>query len=284
MFKIKCGGIARNINKFDVSDLSPTGLRVFFVLDGNVLVNDENITAGEGFSLSYGTEVIPVPSNASFVWCDLVGKGIGDYSGFAFSDIANFEKIAEALLCGGDLESRNNSFLEAAAKLLLSFAESTSADNGKESNKYVDMAKRYIETNYHLPIKVEEIAIAIGADRKYLRNLFFTYMGMSTKDYLMQVRIQKAKELLESGEYTVGEVSEAVGYTDALGFSKIFKKYVGVSPSELRGSREFVKKAVTKKKAVKKTVNKKTDEPKTEVTPAPEKHERKREDIKYFLL
>ena len=36
MFKIKCGGIARNINKFDVSDLSPTGLRVFFVLDGSI--------------------------------------------------------------------------------------------------------------------------------------------------------------------------------------------------------------------------------------------------------
>ena len=126
-------------------------------------------------------------------------------------------------------------------------------------NKYVDMAKRYIELNYGKQIKVEDIADYVGTDRKYLRNLFFKHLGMSTKDYLTSLRIEKAKELLADNSMAVNEISASVGYPDALAFSKLFKKQTGLSPSEYRGGTAPLKE--------------KSKEP-----------EKEKEDIKYFLL
>lgn len=57
---------------------------------------------------------------------------------------------------------------------------------------------------------------------------------MSPIHYLIECRIIKAKELLGSPGCSVKQVAECVGYTDSLYFSKAFKKYTGVSPSEYR--------------------------------------------------
>ena len=78
----------------------------------------------------------------------------------------------------------------------------------------------------------------------------------------MNLRIEKAKELLLESDLSVCDVSLAVGYSDALGFSKIFKKYVGVSPTEYKTGEAPVKR----------------EKPAREIEEAP------KEDIKYFLL
>ena len=55
---------------------------------------------------------------------------------------------------------------------------------------------------------------------------------MSVSEYINQVRVQKAKELLHSGEYRIGQIAEKVGFSDQQYFSRVFKKIVGCMPSE----------------------------------------------------
>ena len=83
---------------------------------------------------------------------------------------------------------------------------------------------------------MEGIAAELGIDRKYLRNLFAEHMGMSTMDYLMKTRMDRAMELLTSSDASVSIIASSVGSKDVLCFSKAFKNFVGVSPTEYRGA------------------------------------------------
>jgi AraC-like DNA-binding protein len=119
---------------------------------------------------------------------------------------------------------------EALAKLMLSL-------NVKEEqvgkHDYAGKAKEYIDKNFH-KVTVESVASFVGLDRKYLRLLFVKRYGVSTMDYIITKRMERAKELLKLSSAPVGVVALSVGYDDALGFSRIFKKREGVSPKEYR--------------------------------------------------
>ena len=101
---------------------------------------------------------------------------------------------------------------------------------------YIRQAIDYIETNYSRQITVEEISNHVGINRKYLTKLFNEKMDDSPKNYLIQYRINKACRLLKQSTLSIQEVSHSVGYTDALVFSKIFKKVIGTCPREYRSA------------------------------------------------
>ncbi|MBE6633911.1 MAG: AraC family transcriptional regulator [Ruminococcaceae bacterium] len=93
-------------------------------------------------------------------------------------------------------------------------------------------AMDYIEYEYNEGITVSEIAKRIHIVPSYLYRIFIKYSGISPQQALMQKRMQMATILLDQHIYTVGQVAEMVGYSDALLFSKIFKKHYGVSPTQ----------------------------------------------------
>lgn len=69
----------------------------------------------------------------------------------------------------------------------------------------------------------------------YLRKLFQKEMGLTPLKYMIDLRMKRAKSMLAAArtrEYTVAEVAERCGFSDALYFSRVFKKYYGCSPSE----------------------------------------------------
>ncbi len=109
----------------------------------------------------------------------------------------------------------------------------------KSSNRqldYIREAIEYIETNYSRPITIEEISNHVGINRKYLTKLFNEIMDNSPKNYLIHYRIDKACQLLNQSTLSIKEISHSVGYTDALVFSKIFKKVMGTCPRKYRNS------------------------------------------------
>ena len=59
-------------------------------------------------------------------------------------------------------------------------------------------------------------------------------MGCSPQEYLVRLRIDKAKSLLERTDLSINDVANAVGYTDQMAFSKIFKQNCGLSPRSYR--------------------------------------------------
>ncbi len=119
-------------------------------------------------------------------------------------------------------------YLICLIKLLCEMLEST-ADN---EPGYALRAKDYIKLNYMENISVEKIADVFNIDRRYLLRLFKKEFGITIMNYIVRVRLDAAYDFLKAG-HPVNKTAVMCGYTDAYNFSKMFKKYHGISPSEV---------------------------------------------------
>lgn len=101
------------------------------------------------------------------------------------------------------------------------------------NHKTVNLLLEYIEKNYCRDIGLNELAEQVGLNPAYLSILFKEEVGTSYVKYLTNLRVSKAKELLDKG-YKVVEVSEMVGYSNYRYFCDIFKKLAGKTPNEYK--------------------------------------------------
>lgn len=99
---------------------------------------------------------------------------------------------------------------------------------------YVKNVISYIQLKYTEPVKIEQIAFALGLNRSYLTRLFKDATGYSLQEYLVTYRMKMAAKLLNNESMNVSEVAANVGYTDTFTFSKSFKRHFGLSPSDYR--------------------------------------------------
>lgn len=99
-------------------------------------------------------------------------------------------------------------------------------------SRNVHEAIKHIRKNYNKDITLEELAEVMGVSVIYASQLFKKEVGESFKTYLTGYRMQKAKELLESGKYKIYEVSEMVGYQTVQYFCQTFKRLTGKNPGE----------------------------------------------------
>ena len=106
---------------------------------------------------------------------------------------------------------------------------------------YIKQAKKIIHTQYGNPLKISEIAKKLNLNRSYLYKIFKEETDYSLKDYLIQIRMKKSADLLTSTTFHISEIANAVGFPDALAFSKAFKKYYGISPKQYQKSAEKIK-------------------------------------------
>lgn len=94
------------------------------------------------------------------------------------------------------------------------------------------VAKRFMEDNYSDEgITLGAVASLVGFNEKYFSSRFSQEFGQSFVAYLTELRIRKAKELMERTNMKVYEISKAVGYCNVEHFIRVFKKKVGVSPA-----------------------------------------------------
>lgn len=91
--------------------------------------------------------------------------------------------------------------------------------------------------NYSRRLMINELASRIGVNRSYLTTNFKKCMGCSPQEYLINVRVERAKSLLQKTDIQINEVAAKVGYPDPLAFSKIFKRKTGYSPTEYKEAR-----------------------------------------------
>lgn len=97
---------------------------------------------------------------------------------------------------------------------------------------YGESAKSIVEIHYANNITLAGVSEIIGLAPTYLSAIFKEEAGMTFTEYLIEVRIKKAKELLKTKSYKVYQIAEKVGYSDSRYFSEVFKKKVGVTPKE----------------------------------------------------
>ncbi|MGO4497666.1 response regulator [Paenibacillus sp. 2RAB27] len=106
--------------------------------------------------------------------------------------------------------------------------------NSKETNAklIVDAAQKYILQNFHRDLSLEEVANHVFLNHIYFSRIFKLAVGINYIDYLTQLRIQKAIELLETRQYKIHEITEKVGYLNSKYFARLFKQTTGVSPKD----------------------------------------------------
>ena len=103
---------------------------------------------------------------------------------------------------------------------------------GSKTDKIVEAAKEYVRENYGEKLTLAAIASKIGISQGYLSSVFKKQTGGNLNDYINQIKIEKAKELLEKHEYMMYEISDMLGFENPYYFSKVFKKLTGITPSE----------------------------------------------------
>jgi len=90
----------------------------------------------------------------------------------------------------------------------------------------------YIENNYMSNITAQNIADYIHISPSYLSKLFKQETGKNLVDWINEYRVTVAKGMIDSCEYKMYEISEKVGFENAHYFTKVFRKYIGMTPTE----------------------------------------------------
>lgn len=104
----------------------------------------------------------------------------------------------------------------------------------EKSNSIIGLAKDYIRNNYNKDISLDDVSRAVNISPYYFSKIFKENTGENFIEYLTNIRIDKAKELLGTTEYSMKEICSMVGYSDPNYFSRSFKKNVGVTPTEYK--------------------------------------------------
>jgi len=98
--------------------------------------------------------------------------------------------------------------------------------------KEIKEALEYIKNNYNKNISVEQVAKELFLISYYFMHIFKKNVGKTFNEYLVQYRIEIAKQLLRDTKYKVFQVSELVGYKNTKYFSQLFKRETGLLPKE----------------------------------------------------
>lgn len=223
---------------------------------GTYRVNGETYALGRGdyFVIFPDTEVFYEADRKEpweYIWIGFQGIKASSYLGYAGLDethvIGHYANSSYILSCVQQMMlarssgvsnelKRTAALFQILAVLIEDYMSAHPAEHDEErSNRpYLDKALAYMDEHLSENIKINDIAAYIGIDRSYLTAIFRNILSLSPKEYLVHYRVNRACMLLRDPERKISEIARAVGYDDALAFSRIFKKCKGVSPSVYR--------------------------------------------------
>lgn len=121
-----------------------------------------------------------------------------------------------------------------AEKREILVGQPSSEKDSKAVPSEIESVCKYMKEHYSEKITLISIADSVGFSKYYISRLFKQHMGVTIIDYLIKVRLDKAKELLAKGDYSIKQISFMVGYSDPNYFTWSFKKYLGISPIKYR--------------------------------------------------
>ncbi|PYG87434.1 two-component system response regulator YesN [Ruminiclostridium sufflavum DSM 19573] len=104
----------------------------------------------------------------------------------------------------------------------------------ERSTNVIGKAKAYINCCYNRQISLDDVSREVNISPYYFSKIFKEETGVNFIDYLTDIRIDKAKDLLENTDFSMKEICGKVGYSDPNYFSRSFKKNVGVTPTDYK--------------------------------------------------
>jgi two-component system response regulator YesN len=92
----------------------------------------------------------------------------------------------------------------------------------------------YVQQNYSETIHLQDFAVKYHLSTGYLSKLFKSETGSNFSEYIVEIRMNKAQELINGGYKKISEISKMVGYEDSKFFSQTFKRWSGVTPQDYK--------------------------------------------------
>ncbi|GLC81589.1 response regulator [Lacrimispora brassicae] len=116
-------------------------------------------------------------------------------------------------------------FRDQVAKVLEACKES-------RKDKYIELVLEYIREHYREKITLNQMSSLLNISQGHLSSTFKKHMGKNFSDYVTEVKIEKAKEMIGSYQYMMYEISDMLGFDTQYYFSAVFKKITGYTPKE----------------------------------------------------
>lgn len=154
----------------------------------------------------------------AFQYSDYIRSFIGE------SEVKIAEETISILKSAYDIQTVEDAMLSLANKVKLA------SDTNCRYSPAIEKSIQYIATNYMEKLSLEHISSMVYLNKNYFSELFKKETGINYNDYINQVRIQKACEFLLTGQFSLSEVAQMVGFSDQNYFSKVFKRIMGESP------------------------------------------------------
>jgi two-component system response regulator YesN len=147
------------------------------------------------------------------------------------------QEISRKIASCGDVQALRY----AVKEILMRWLDEAADWNRSKNTALVKHCLDYLESHYMEDISLESMARKLRLSPSYCSNMFKQVTGTCFSEYLMRLRIAKAREMLLATDEKIGEIARKTGFRDAAYFNKVFKRETGVTPNTFRQSAGSVK-------------------------------------------
>lgn len=119
-------------------------------------------------------------------------------------------------------------------EIVETFADNILSHGNIKNREIMKKAVNFISQHYTETLTLDEVAGHVHLNPAYFSTMFKKEVGLSFKEYLNHVRIEESKRLLTNSNFSIIDIAIAVGFEDQSYFSKVFKKYTGMTPKQFR--------------------------------------------------
>jgi two-component system, response regulator YesN len=134
---------------------------------------------------------------------------------------------------------RLKEYKERKRREMVVFLKKVKKSTLRKSNNIITDIEKYLQENFDRDVKLQEISDNFYISREYISRKFKQEYNENISDYIVRIRMEKAKSLLKNSQLKIYEIASMIGYQDDKYFRKVFKKVEGITPNEYRA--EYVK-------------------------------------------
>lgn len=218
---------------------------IHYVLDGEGVFNGTSLKAGQGFLITphMNENYFPNKENPwKLLWitsrdqniCELFNAYCANpqTNTFEYTYISSANELTNMI-------QRNNNKIYSASEILEIFLNLFNQQKRKHilynsADVYCNYAINYINSNMFRTITVNDLTKALGISQPYLYRIFKEKYGLSPKSQINNLKILKAKKLLNESSMSITNIAYSLGFSSPQDFSHFFKKHTGHSPTNYR--------------------------------------------------
>lgn len=252
LWPVRMGRNTTSNNKMDPKIIEC--FNVHFVLEGTIEFafenNEATLTSGDVFcmypGISYTYKSVSNDNPLHIIWITFDGAQsplLIDMAGFTRSvpylrDVINdtMETTLRQMFTFHEHDKKIHIDLYACLYRLFSciIEQQPQEETPMEPARWITKSMEYMNAHYTEQITVQDVADYISVHRVYFSRLFTQQTGVSPKQYLQKLKMNRAVQLLRHSPHSITEISHSLGYSDLYAFTRAFSKYYQFPPSVLR--------------------------------------------------